>query len=91
MIIERLSPVNDSTAVLPPARTTFRRRSLSESSVTRAMRAQPPAMLGSVDSRSWLIAKSSASCAHALETDAATTKNVVPKIRRASIMLEVPS
>jgi hypothetical protein len=90
MIIERLSAVKDSTAVLPPARTTFRRRSLSESSVTRAMRAQPPAMLGSVDNRSWLMAKSSASRAHALDTDAATTRPVVTAIRRASITLEAP-
>jgi hypothetical protein len=82
-----LSVENERTAVLPPERTTFRRRSRSESSDTRETRAQPDAIAGSVDSRTWLMAKCSRSSAPVRETHAASSSNAVPEIRPALITL----
>src|SRR3989442_2480390 len=54
------------------------------------MGAQPVVMPGSVDSRSWLMANRSMSCAHAPETDDATNTSAVPEIHLASITLASP-
>ncbi len=87
MIIPRSSVENESTAVLPPERTTFRRRSRSESSLTRETRPHPEAIAGSVDIRTWLMAKCSTSSAPARETQAAANSNAVPEIRPALMTL----
>jgi hypothetical protein len=54
------------------------------------MRAQPVAMPGSVDSRTWLMANRSMSWAHAPETAAVTSKSAVPEVNLASITLASP-
>lgn len=81
MMTPRSSVENDRTAVLPPDRTTFRRRSRSESSVTRETRPHPTAIDGSVDSRTWLIAKCSRSSAPAGETHAVANSTAAPEIK----------
>src|SRR5262245_14620602 len=53
--------LNEITAVLPPARTIFRRRSLTLSSLMAPTRAHPAASEGSVVSRTLAIALSSSS------------------------------
>jgi len=55
--------------------------------VTRETRAQPDAMAGSVDRRTWLIAKCSTSSAPARENPAATNSNTAPGIRPLLVTL----
>jgi hypothetical protein len=62
---ERSVAPKESTARLPPARTTFRLRSFTESSLTFPMSVQPAATVGSVLRRTRAIASVSASSAQA--------------------------
>src|SRR5262249_42952617 len=72
--------LNEMTAVLPPARTIFRRRSLTLSSLMAPMRVHPAASAGSVVRRTLAIALSS-SLARAGATEA--THAGVTEARRA--------
>lgn len=72
-IIDRSSMLNAITAALPPLRSTLRRRSLIESSLTAPRRVHPDSSVGSVVRRTWAIAASSASSAKAGTTETINT------------------
>ena len=77
---------NESTAALPPTLTIFRRRSLSESSVTAPTRAHPAVRAGSVVRRTWAMEVRSGSCAQAWETETSSTaRNIALAIRSSPI------
>jgi len=75
--IDSSSALNEITAVLPPARTIFRRRSFTESSLMAPMRVHPVTSVGSVVRRTLAIAAISFSAqAGATAARRATTQRV---------------